>query len=314
MVDRRHSQTKPTQKITPIVANMNILTFDIEEWAIEIARVGGPRPHRMEEYDSLLGQVLDLLEKRNILATFFCTGKMALEFPSVVKGIASKGHEIACHSFQHTWCNKMNHHALEEDTYAAINAIEQCIGKKVKGYRAPAFSIGENNTYAFEILAKNGIEYDSSVFPAHRDFGGFPTFGYDTPVTIECNGVQVHEFPIPLVSVFGQRVAYSGGGYFRLFPLRFVQKQISNSSYTMTYFHIGDLVKEPKPIMSKEAYEIYFKEPGTITNRVKRYIKSNIGLGNAKNKATLLIKQNTFVNIEQADKQLNWQKAPFVQL
>ncbi len=294
------------------MATMNILTFDIEEWAIEMARIGGPRPHRMEEYDSLLGQVLDILEERNILATFFCTGKMALEFPSVVKSIASKGHEIACHSFQHTWCNKMNRHELEEDTYAAINAIEQCIGEKVKGYRAPAFSIGGNNTYAFEILAKNGIEYDSSVFPAHRDFGGFPSFEYDIPTIIESNGIQLHEFPIPMMNIIGKRIAYSGGGYFRLFPLFVVQHTMNSHSYSMLYFHMGDLVQEHKEMMTRDAYEKYFKEKGTLKRRLIRCLKSNISMGNALDKLNTLIKRNDLINLSIANETIVWKKQPSV--
>lgn len=298
---------------------MNILTFDIEEWALETARIGGPRPNRLQEYDTLLSWILDLIEEKRTInkelsATFFCTGKMALEFPAVIKKIAERKHEIACHSHQHTWCNKMSRQQMEEDTYTAIDALEQCVGKKIKGYRAPAFSITEQNTYAFEILAKYGIEYDSSIFPAHRDFGGFPSFGYDTPVTIECNGIQLHEFPIPLMSLMGKRVAYSGGGYFRLFPLQLVQKQITDSSYAMTYFHVGDLVKEPKKMMSKEAYESYFKESGTITNRLKRYIKSNIGIGDTQQKLSYLIRQNTFVSIKQANEKISWSQIPSIQL
>lgn len=298
---------------------MNILTFDIEEWALETARIGGPRPDRLQEYDTLLSWILDLIEEKRttnkeLSATFFCTGKMALEFPSVIKKIAKRKHEIACHSHQHTWCNKMSRLQMEEDTYTAIDALEQCVGKKIKGYRAPAFSITEQNTYAFEILAKYGIEYDSSIFPAHRDFGGFPSFKYDTPVTIEYSGIQLHEFPIPLMSLLGKRVAYSGGGYFRLFPLPLIQKQITNSSYAMTYFHIGDLMKEPKQMMSKEAYESYFKESGTITNRLKRYIKSNIGIGDTQQKLSYLIRQNTFVNIKQANEKISWSQIPSIQL
>lgn len=116
------------------------------------------------------------------------------------------------------------------------------------------------------------------------------------------------------MSLLGKRVAYSGGGYFRLFPLPLIQKQITNSSYAMTYFHIGDLMKEPKQMMSKEAYESYFKESGTITNRLKRYIKSNIGIGDTQQKLSYLIRQNTFVNIKQANEKISWSQIPSIQL
>ena len=84
---------------------MNILTFDIEEWAL--AKAGGYGTAEIyAEYDSFLNRILDVLDKRGIMATFFCTGMMAKEFPYVVRLIQSRGHEIGCHSNIHTWMNK----------------------------------------------------------------------------------------------------------------------------------------------------------------------------------------------------------------
>ena len=291
---------------------MNILTFDIEEWALESHRQGGERPGKIAEYDRMLNQLMELLSKQHLHATCFCTGKMAEEYPHIIKSIAGYGHEIACHSHVHTWCNKMSYKQMQEDTHAAVDAIEQCIGRKVKGYRAPAFSITENNLYAFEILAQNGIEYDASVFPAKRDFGGFPSFGYDVPTVIRYNDIQIKEYPIPLLHIGSWKTAYSGGGYFRLFPYYIIQRTMNKSKYAMTYFHLNDLISEPKKLMSREAYESYFKENGTLINRFKRFIKSNIGTGDAMGKLIKLIQENDFINIETADKMIDWDKAPVV--
>ena len=123
---------------------MNILTFDREEWAL--AKAGGyGTAERYAEYDAFLNRILDILDERGIKATCFCTGLMARDFPQVVKLIQSRGHEIGCHSNQHTWMNKMTEAEAREDTHAAVSALEQCIGQKVISYRAPAFSIGKEN-------------------------------------------------------------------------------------------------------------------------------------------------------------------------
>ena len=135
---------------------MNILTFDIEEWAAAKVR-GYASKVRLAEYDALLNRVLDTLDASRIKGTFFCTGLMAQYFPQVVRLIQSRGHEIGCHSHQHSFLNKMTEAEAREDTHAAIDALDQCIGQKVRCYRAPAFSIGENNKWAFEILAECGI-------------------------------------------------------------------------------------------------------------------------------------------------------------
>lgn len=287
---------------------MNLITFDIEEWYIYKQR------EKNAEFDRYLDTILEYLNNRELKATFFCVGEMGRLFPEVIRKIQSHGHEIGCHSNIHTWLNKMTESEAREDTHCAVNGLEQCIGEKVKSYRAPAFSIGENNKWAFEILAENGIERDASIFPAARDFGGFPNFGQKRPCLVEYNGIRIKEFPICTAKVLGKEIAYSGGGYFRFFPLWFVKKEMKNNPYTMCYFHIGDLLSETGGVLSKEAYEAYFKEPGTMKNRYMRYLKTNFGKKSALNKLKNIIFEEDFVNLEQADKFIDWKGAPIVKL
>lgn len=286
---------------------MNILTFDIEEWYIEKS-FHGDRKERHNLFDRFLGQILDILESQQTKATFFCLGKMASDFPEIVMKIADRGHEISCHSNKHLWLNKMSYKEVDEDTHIAIDSLEQLLGKKIKGYRAPAFSIGENNKWAFEIFHKYGIEYDASIFPAARDFGGFSSFGHNKPVVVSYQGVNMKEFPICTTRLFGKNIAYSGGGYFRLFPLWYILKTINNSDYVMTYFHIGDLLPGNKKVMSREDYETYFKENGTIFNRYKRFLKSNLGRNNTFEKMSKLVTHTKMINIDQAIQQIQWEK------
>lgn len=292
---------------------MNILTFDIEEWFLE-KNCFGNRKEKYQAFDHYLNLILDNLETQQKKATFFCVGGMAREFPEVVRRIADKGHEIGCHSDQHVWLTKLSEKELLSDTKIAIESLEQCIGKKVLSYRAPAFSIGNGNKWAFEVLANCGIERDASIFPAPRDFGGFANFGQKVPSIVNCGGVEIKEFPICTAHIAGKEVAYSGGGYFRFFPLWFVKKEMSKSNYAMTYFHIDDLIPESERMMTKDEFEDYFKESGTLFNRYKRHIKSNLGKKNAFNKMTKLITAYQFQNLESADKLIDWQNAPVVEL
>lgn len=284
---------------------MNILTFDIEEWAL--AKAGGyGTKEKYAEYDAFLNRILNILDSRDLKATFFCTGLMAQDFPHVVRLIQSRGHEIGCHSHKHTWMNKMKVEEAKEDTHAAISALEQCIGQKILTYRAPAFSIGEKNKWMFEILASEGIISDSSVYPAARDFGGFPSFTSQEACIIQYEGIRLKEYPISMTNLFGKQMAYSGGGYFRFFPLRFVKGRIAKSDYTMCYFHINDLLPELKGVKSKEEYETYYKEPGTLKNRYIRYIKTNLGKKGAWGKLEQLINAVDYINIEQSNAIIDW--------
>lgn len=291
---------------------MKLLTFDIEEWYLNHQK-GGPK-EKYAEYDHYLDAILNKLDERKLKATFFCVGEMGRLFPEVIRKIQQRGHEIGCHSNIHTWLNKMSEAECREDTHGAVDSLEQCIGEKVKSYRAPAFSIGEKNKWAFEILAENGIERDASIFPAARDFGGFPHFGQKTPCIVEYNGIRIKEFPICTTKVLGKEMAYSGGGYFRFFPLAFVEKQMKTSPYAMCYFHIGDLVPEHKTIRSREEYEAYYKEKGTLKARYSRYLKSNMGKKNAFQKMMMLINDMEFFCLQQADEKTHWEISPIVQL
>ena len=280
-----------------------------------MAKAGGyGSTEQYAEYDAFLNRILDLLDDQGIKATCFCTGLMAKDFPQVVKLIQCRGHEIGCHSNQHTWMNKMSKAEAREDTHAAVSSLEQCIGQKVLSYRAPAFSIGESNKWMFEILASEGIQNDSSVFPAARDFGGFPAFQSQVPCTINYAGIELKEYPISTTSFMGNQMAYSGGGYFRFFPLSFVRGRMAKSEYTMCYFHINDLLPEKGGVPSKAEYEEYYKESGTLKNRYMRYIKTNLGKSGAWNKLEKLIKKESFININQANETVDWANSPIVKL
>lgn len=292
---------------------MHILTFDTEEWFIEKTFKGG-RLEKYCQYDDMLSWILDVLDEYHLKATFFCVGELAVQFPDVVRKIAEKGHEIGCHGNRHMWITKMTEKEFAEDTKAAVTSLSNLIGVPIQSYRAPAFSINEKNAWAFEILAENGIKYDCSVFPADRDFGGFPQFKSSVPSLIYKGNCVLKEFPICPASFGGKPLPFSGGGYFRLIPMMLQEHFIDKMDYVMFYFHINDLINQKAKIMSRREYEDYFKESGTIRNRVVRYVKGNIGKGDATGKLKYLLKKYDFCNVEEAANTINWENQPKVHL
>lgn len=292
---------------------MKILTFDIEEWYLEKILHGG-RTFKYQAYDEAFAKVLDELDRLGIRATFFCVGRLATDFPQVVRKIANRGHEVGCHSNTHTWLDKMTPEELQKDTREALKALEDVSGQKVVSYRAPAFSITPKNKWAVNVLADCGIENDASIFPTSRDFGGYKGFPQDTPCIISHEGATLKEYPICLTSVLGKQMAYSGGGYFRLLPYWLVSKTIRQRGYNICYFHLNDLIQQKIAFKSKSEYEEYFKEPGTLKNRTLRYLKSNIGTGDAYGKLQRLLSNHLFISVQEADKLIEWDKVKEVQL
>jgi polysaccharide deacetylase family protein (PEP-CTERM system associated) len=232
-------------------------------------------------------------------ATFFCLGWVARKYPEVLKDIDRRGHEIATHSDLHQLAYEQNRQTFEQDLERSIKSIEDVIGKKVRAYRAPGFSLMEQNKWVFEVLMKNGIEIDASIFPAERSHGGFAQFGHAEPCWIDIDGMRMKEFPINLSSFAGKNLIFSGGGYFRLFPYPLLDFMTKNSDYVMTYFHPRDFDAE-QPMV-----------PGL--NFVRKF-KSYYGLKGCLSKLDKLIKKHDFVDIRTAEASIDWEKAKVVHL
>jgi len=276
---------------------MKILTFDIEEWFHILDNNSTKTEKEWVNYEDRIHQNMDrifrMLAETNQKATFFCLGWVAEKYPDVIKKIDSLGYEIGTHSHLHQLAYEQTPKTYEEDLKRSLGAIENVIGKKVISYRAPGFSITQENLWAFEILHKNGIEIDSSVFPASRAHGGLPTFGTARPCILEYNGIKLKEFPINTVKFLGKEIIYSGGGYFRLFPLRFLKNWFRNHSYVMTYFHPRDFDANQPMIQDLSFF---------------RKFKSYYGLKECEYKLVEIMKANPFLDLKTAVAQINWEQ------
>ena len=120
---------------------------------------------------------------------------------------------------------------------------------KVEGFRAPEFSLLRSTSWAWDILAEEGITYDSSVFPIiHRRYG-IPGFPRDIRTVQTPNGRLIREYPLSTLRVAGFNVPIAGGGYFRLLPLSFIRegiKQLNNRNIpAVLYFHPYEFDSKP---------------------------------------------------------------------
>ena len=74
----------------------------------------------------------------------------------------------------------------------------------------------------------------------------------------------------------------------------------------------GDIFKTS--LINEYEFEEYFKEAGTLKNRMVRYLKTNIGKGSAKRKLATLLNEYEFINVEKAAETIRWEKQPLIQL
>ena len=202
-------------QVAPIT---NALTIDVEDYfqvsafATHIARSEwGTRECRIERNISC---ILEMLARHGTKATFFTLGWIAERFPQLVRQIVHEGHELASHGYGHERASDQTEKAFFADINLAKLVLEDLTGNPVNGYRAPSFSIGRGNLWAFDCLARAGYRYSSSIYPIRHDHYGMP----DSPRFAYEVRPGLMEIPITTLRVLRRNLPCSGGGYFRLLP------------------------------------------------------------------------------------------------
>lgn len=73
--------------------------------------------------EDILPEFLATLQKENIPATFFVTGRFAHKHPDLVKAMAQAGHEIGNHGYSHPHADRLS----REDNQAEIIKTEEAL-------------------------------------------------------------------------------------------------------------------------------------------------------------------------------------------
>ncbi|MHB1689030.1 MAG: XrtA system polysaccharide deacetylase [Ignavibacteriaceae bacterium] len=216
---------------------INAISIDLEDWfcaynlRIDI-KDWDKQELRVEENTHRL---LNILDKYNTKATFFVLGWIAEKVPGLITEIETAGHEIGVHGYSHTLITKMTPQQFEDDLIRALNIISLAVKNPVIGFRAPSFTIIKKTLWALDILKKNNIKYDSSIYPV----GFHPDYGiYDVPLQIHNIG-QIIEVPMSVAEISGKRIPCSGGGYFRIFPyavMKYLMKKCNEQGRPVIFY------------------------------------------------------------------------------
>ena len=201
----------------------NILTFDVEDWyqGLDIPQARWPS---FEQRLSIgLDVISELLAAHRVRATFFVLGQIASEHPGLVRRLSEAGHEIGSHGWSHTPIYRQTPNQFREELRRSLDELCMLTGQPVRGHRAALFSITAETQWALEVLADEGLAYDSSIFPVHNYRYGMPAaacFPY------QLKPFSLWEFPLSTVRVGGFNVPFSGGFYARFWPYRFLRRAI----------------------------------------------------------------------------------------
>ncbi|MEN3356006.1 MAG: hypothetical protein V7640_4164 [Betaproteobacteria bacterium] len=221
---------------------VNALTIDVEDYfqvsalAPYIPRTDWERTDCRVEPN--VDRILRMLDDHAARATFFTLGWIAERYPQLVRRIVEGGHELASHGYAHRRSTDQDEATFLDDISRAKRVLEDISGVEVQGYRAPSFSIGATNPWAFDCIQRTGYRYSSSIYPIRHDHYGMP----DAPRFTHRVGSGLLEVPVTTMRLLDRNWPAGGGGYFRLMPYamsRWLIRRVNevDGQSAIFYFH-----------------------------------------------------------------------------
>lgn len=230
----------------------NALSIDLEFWySAELVR-----PYAKEDSDLIIemtNPILNLLETHKTKATFFVLGKVAEKYPELIKKIYDDGHEIASHSYSHKTLYELGKNEFELEIGKSTKLLRKITGEKVKGFRAPTFSINNETKWGLDVLEKFKFEYDSSVFPIKTALYGVPSAPLhpylpsieDISKEGENGERKILEIPLTVYRLGIIKLPVAGGFYLRATPLpllKTLMKKINGKNFVIIYLHPWEFI------------------------------------------------------------------------
>jgi peptidoglycan-N-acetylglucosamine deacetylase len=225
---------------------INALTIDLEEWYHSELVEG--RRSTVSRVAEATRPILDLLDQHQAKASFFVVGEVAEQNPELIQSIFQRGHEIGCHGYSHTLLWQLDESLFRKELKRFHSVVGGILGDvRMKGFRAPCFSLDNRTKWALKVLLEFGYQYDSSIFPVKISplygMSGAPAHPYRISLEDlrkEDPQSPLIEFPISLLTFGKLRIPIAGGGYFRMYPLPLLYwglKRISRHHSFLIYYH-----------------------------------------------------------------------------
>ncbi len=99
-------------------------------------------------------QLIDILAKYQVKATFFVVGGWVDKYPESVKALADAGHEVMNHSNTHPYMTKLSSQGMLDEVNACADKVEKVTGVRPKLFRPP---YGDYNDTLIRTLNENGF-------------------------------------------------------------------------------------------------------------------------------------------------------------
>jgi len=105
-------------------------------------------------------QLIDILGKYNIKATFFVVGEWVDKYPESVKALHDAGHEVMSHSNDHAHFNSLSAEEITADLNTCNDKIEAVTGVRPTLFRCPYGEYDDHVINAVRSLGMEPIQWD----------------------------------------------------------------------------------------------------------------------------------------------------------
>lgn len=209
----------------------NLLTMDVEDWSAssffllpekERAAARASLPATDAQTERGVRRLMDLLAEAGFRGTFFILGETAKRHKGLIREIHARGHEAASHSMTHALLGGLPASRLAHELTDSRKLLEDLLGARVLGFRAPNLSIGADAGLFFRELEAAGYIYDSSLTTATAERALRPA-GRENRGTAFPQGIR--EIPVTMYHK-GYPAAPLGGWYLRWPGIRGVLRAI----------------------------------------------------------------------------------------
>ncbi len=105
-------------------------------------------------------QLIDILDRYNVKATFFVVGDWVDRYPESVKALHDAGHEIMNHSNTHAHLPQLSAQQITDDLNACNDKIEAVTGVRPTLMRPPYGDYDDNSIRAIRAMDMEPIQWD----------------------------------------------------------------------------------------------------------------------------------------------------------
>lgn len=225
-------------------AVMNVMSIDLEEWFqvtnFEKNIERSSWDQCLSRVEEIMPRLLDIFKEHDVTATFFVLGWLAQRHTRLIRRIHQEGHEIASHGYDHRLVSSLTRAEFREQLKTSKDILQEIIGQRIDGYRAPSYSFQKETPWVIEELIEAGFLYDSSMFPFGRRCCPELCSSRE-PNLFQHQGKRLVEYPLSIVKLYGMDMPIAGGGYFRLLPYGIVKQGIEKlnrqKKAAFMYFH-----------------------------------------------------------------------------